>query len=80
MIEYKSVNGTMAGGVGRLFLHGISAVVGVLLMIVGLAMGVSVVLLPLSIPVGFVGLLAFLWGLFGFSPEQPTTIPPADRK
>jgi hypothetical protein len=80
MVEHKSATREIAEGAGRFFVHSVSIVVGIILMIVGLAMGVSVVLLPLAIPLGFVGLLALLWGLFGSSPEQPTTINPPDRK
>jgi cbb3-type cytochrome oxidase maturation protein len=45
-------------------------------MAVGLAMGVSMVLLPIGIPVGLAGLLVFLWGIYGRSgakdaPAQP---------
>ncbi len=43
-----------------------AAVVGLILMFLGIGMGVALVLLPLAIPVGFAGLLLFLWGLFGF--------------
>ncbi len=39
-------------------------VAGVLLMIVGLGMGVTVMLLPLGVPIGLLGLGLFLWGLF----------------
>jgi hypothetical protein len=34
-------------------------------MILGLAMGVTLVMLPLGIALGFGGLMAFLWGIFG---------------
>jgi len=59
--------------VGRVF----ALVVGFLLMIVGLAMGVTVVMLPVGIPLGLVGLVVFFWGLFGWSQEkQLPTQPP----
>jgi cbb3-type cytochrome oxidase maturation protein len=38
-------------------------------MIVGLAMGVTIVMLPVGLSVGIVGLLVFLWGLVGRSGE-----------
>ena len=50
------------------------------LMVVGLAMGVSVVALPAGIPLGLVGLFVFLWGLFGWSqPKRVPTQPPTPR-
>jgi hypothetical protein len=54
----------------------IAIVVGVILMAAGIAMGVSLVLLPIGIPVGFAGLLVFLWGVF---PRQRGMEPPARR-
>jgi hypothetical protein len=51
--------------VGDLIQHTFAIVVGVIMMIAGLAMGVSVVLLPIGLPVGLLGLGLFLWGLFG---------------
>lgn len=49
--------------------HSVAIIAGMVLMIFGLGMGVTVVLLPIGIPVGFVGLLFFFWGLFGRSPK-----------
>ena len=47
-------------------------VVGVIFMITGLGMGVSMVLLPVGIPLGLAGLLFFLWGFFGWSESGPS--------
>ena len=47
--------------------HVLAVAAGVVLMIAGVGMGVTIVLLPLGIPVGFAGLGVFLWGLFGRS-------------
>jgi hypothetical protein len=44
--------------------HAAAVLVGIVLMFAGLAMSVTMVLLPAGIPVGLVGLLLFLWGLF----------------
>lgn len=59
--------------------HTVAIVAGLMLMIAGLAMGVTMVLLPLGIPVGLGGLLLFLWGLY--STPVPSVGPkvPADR-
>jgi hypothetical protein len=45
------------------------ALVGFVMMIVGLAMGVTMVLLPIGIVVGLLGLLIFIGGLFGHIDE-----------
>lgn len=47
--------------------HFVATIGGLLLAIVGLAMGVSVVLLPVAIPVGLVGMVVLIWGLFTWS-------------
>jgi hypothetical protein len=39
-------------------------------MVIGVAMGTSILMLPFGVPVGFVGLLIFLWGLSGYTPDQ----------
>lgn len=54
---------------GRFLAHTAAIVLGVVLMFVGLGMGVSLVLLPLGLPVGLGGVLLLLWGLFGY-PEN----------
>ena len=67
MAEQESVG----RGAERVALHVLAVIAGIILMFVGLAMGVSLVLLPIGVPVGLVGLGAFLWGLFGRSePKQ----------
>jgi hypothetical protein len=76
MAEYESAGGELAKGAGRLAVHAAAVVAGLLLMIVGLAMGVSIVLLPFGIPVGLAGLLAFLWGLFGRTEGKEVPAPP----
>jgi hypothetical protein len=69
-------------GAGRFLGHGIAILVGLALMFTGVAMGVSLVLLPLGIPLGLVGFFAFLWGLFGWSqggPSRAATRPESER-
>ncbi len=65
MTENQSMGKELAKGAGRFLSRSAAVVVGVLLMIVGLAMGVTVVMLPVGVPLGLVGLLAFLWGISG---------------
>jgi hypothetical protein len=76
MVENKPVGSALAKGAGRLAVHVLALVAGMVLMVVGLGMGVSVVMLPVGIPVGLFGVLLFLWGLSGH-PEQQSPVPPA---
>jgi hypothetical protein len=52
----------------------LAVVIGLMLMIVAIGMGVALVLLPGAIPVGFIGLFVFLWGLFGFTGEKDVPV------
>jgi hypothetical protein len=54
----------------RFLLHATAVVVGFVLMIAGLSMGVTLVLLPIGVPVGLVGIVLFMWGLFQVAPRQ----------
>ena len=65
MTENHSMGKEVVRGTGRLLGRGAAFVVGLILMIVGVAMGVTLVMLPIGIPVGLCGLFVFLWGLFG---------------
>jgi hypothetical protein len=64
MSEQEKVGRELARGAGRLAIHVFAIIAGLVLMFVGVAMGVTVVMLPAGIPVGFFGLFVFLWGLF----------------
>ena len=58
---------------GERFLgHTIAVVAGLALMIVGLGMGVTMVLLPIGLPLGLAGLLLLMWGLWFAAPRKPT--------
>jgi hypothetical protein len=70
MAEHESVGREVVKGVGRLVGHLAAMIVGVILMVIGVAMGTSILMLPFGVPVGFVGLLTFLWGLSGYTPDQ----------
>lgn len=65
MVENRATRKDLAKEAGHLLGHGAAVVAGMVLMITGMAMGVSVVLLPLGVPLGLAGLFVFLWGLFG---------------
>lgn len=64
----------LAKGAGRLAAHALAIVLGLILSVTGLAMGVSIALLPIGIPAGLVGLTLLLWGLFGGGEEMK--VPP----
>jgi hypothetical protein len=51
-------------------LHIAAIVVGLILMIVGLAMGVSMVMLPPGIVIGLAGVAIFVWGFVGRSEKS----------
>lgn len=52
--------------------HTIAVVVGFVLMIVGLGMGVTMVLLPIGLPLGLGGLVLFAWGMCFAAPRKET--------
>ena len=72
MTERESVGKELVKGAGSLLAHTIALAVGFALMIAGVALGVTIVALPVGLAVGFAGLLLFLWGLFGRSAGEPT--------
>ncbi len=47
---------------GRILGHGAAIVLGIILMIAGLALSIPMVWLPIGLPLGLVGLLLVLWG------------------
>jgi len=81
MNAQHSVGHEVMVGTGRFLAHAVALVAGMILMVAGIAMGVTIAMLPIGIPVGFVGLALFLWGLFGGEEvkyphaEPPTKVP-----
>jgi hypothetical protein len=64
-------------GVGGFFGHVAAIIVGLILSVVGLAMGVTVVMLPVGLGVCLLGLALVVWGLVGRSREkEEATKPP----
>jgi hypothetical protein len=61
----------------RLLIHTLAVILGFVLMIVGIGMGVTMVLLPVGIPVGLFGLGLWLWGLY--STATPSKTEPSSR-
>ena len=54
----------LLAGVGRVLEHAAVVFVGLVLMIVGLGLGVTMVMLPVGIVVGLIGVLLVVGGLF----------------
>ena len=75
MNEKQSTGRELAGEAGKFLGYMAAVVAGLVLMIVGAGMGVSLVLLPFGIPIGLVGFFVFLWGLFGRLEENKAQLP-----
>jgi hypothetical protein len=56
----------------RILGHTLAIVLGVLLMIVGLGLGVTMVALPIGLPLGLAGLVLVMWGLYRGAPPKQT--------
>jgi hypothetical protein len=74
MVEQEKAGKELAKGAGRMAIHVFAIIAGLVLMFVGVAMGVTVVMLPAGVPVGFFGLFVFLWGLFGKAEETKNAV------
>jgi hypothetical protein len=75
-----TVGSELVKGGGRFVAHALAIVLGLVLSVVGLAMGVSIALLPVGIPAGLVGLALLMWGLFGGAEEHQLPPHPAEQK
>jgi hypothetical protein len=51
-------------GIGRFVEHAAAVVVGLMLMILGLGLGVTMIMLPVGIVIGLVGVLLVVGGVF----------------
>jgi hypothetical protein len=56
----------------RLLGRTIAIVLGIVLMLFGVGMGVTMVMLPVGVPVGLAGLMLLLWGLSSSAPQEQT--------
>jgi hypothetical protein len=52
------------GGVASFFEHAAAAAIGLILIVVGLALGVTLIMLPAGVVVGLAGVLLLIGGLF----------------
>ena len=51
--------------VERILGHLAAVMVGFAFMVIGLGLGVTMIMLPVGLLIGLVGVLIFVWGLFG---------------
>ena len=51
--------------IGLILGHVAAVAVGFVLMVVGLGLGVTMIMLPVGLVVGLIGVLSFVWGLVG---------------
>ena len=57
-------------GLGRFFEHVAAVVIGFVLMVVGLAMGVTMIMLPVGVVIGLIGVALVVGGLFARIDEK----------
>ena len=55
---------TILGGVAAFFEHAAVVFVGLVLIVIGLGLGVTMIMLPVGVVVGLLGLLMVVGGLF----------------
>jgi hypothetical protein len=63
MVRTIAVHGALAS-VGRFLGHAAAVMVGLILMIVGLGLGVTMIMLPVGITIGLLGLAIVVGGVF----------------
>jgi uncharacterized membrane protein YccF (DUF307 family) len=80
MDAQHSAGQELVKGTGRLVAHAFALVLGMILMVAAIAMGVTIAMLPIGIPLGFVGLFLFFWGLFGGEEAKQWPAPPPSPK
>jgi hypothetical protein len=54
----------MVHGLARLAEHAAAIIVGLVMMIIGLALGVTMIMLPVGVVIGLIGVAVFVGGLF----------------
>ena len=63
MVHTITVHRALAG-IGRFLEHAAAVVVGLILMIVGLGLGVTMIMLPVGIVIGLLGVAIVVAGMF----------------
>ncbi len=66
---------TVLEGSERFVVYSAAVVAGMILMVTGLALGVTIVMLPIGLPVGILGVLLFVWGLVGHGKANGHDVP-----
>ncbi len=54
----------VSSAVGRFLEHALAVTIGFIMMVVGLGLGVTMIMLPVGITIGLLGLAMFVGGLF----------------
>jgi hypothetical protein len=67
----------LVNGIESFFGHVAAIIVGLILAVVGLAMGVTIVMLPIGIPISLFGLGLMIWGLVGRSGQKQAAAKPS---
>jgi hypothetical protein len=57
-------------GIARFFEHAAAVVLGFVLMVVGLALGVTMIMLPVGVVVGLIGVALLVGGIFARMDER----------
>lgn len=57
-------------GLGRFLEHAAAVVIGFVMMVVGLGLGVTMIMLPVGIVIGLLGVAIFVGGLFARIDEK----------
>jgi hypothetical protein len=60
----------LCSGVAAFFEHAAAVVLGFVLMVVGLALGVTMIMLPVGVVVGLIGVALFVGGIFARVDER----------
>jgi hypothetical protein len=61
----------------KIAIHTLAVILGLVMVITGLGLSVTMVGLPLGLPIGLAGVLVSLWGLFGTIAQKPAAPPRA---
>ncbi len=59
----------------KIAIHALAVIAGLVLVVTGLGLSVTMVGLPLGLPIGLVGVLVCLWGLGGTVPSKSSPPP-----
>jgi hypothetical protein len=69
MVHPMTVHGALTG-VGRFLEHAAAVVIGLIMMIVGLGLGVTMIMLPVGLTIGLLGVAMVVAGVFARIDEQ----------